>query len=346
MLLVLASSQYAGIADASQTGLDIVGDITIEFWVKLTQLPSTAGSTFTFIAKGKFDNTVDAYLFSISSGDDEMDFFYIDGSDNRTKISCTGYTFGAGDVGTWRHIAVAVDVSAKTASFYVDGVSKTTTVQESAAAAIRNSGEAFNVGATTTPGLYADFRIDELRIWDDIRTQSEIDDNKCTHSGFTAGSNNLIDLWHFDGDLTSLSGNNNLTGVNTPTFLPDIPDCLAVSASLSPSLSPSISPSKSPSKSPSVSPSVSLSPSISPSVSPSISPSVSPSVSISPSLSPSVSLSPSISISISPSLSPLDWTPKSKNETPDFKLKSKDTVDWTPKSKDTTNWTPKPKLNI
>ena len=35
-----SSSQYASITDASQTGLDITGDLTIELWAKFESLPS------------------------------------------------------------------------------------------------------------------------------------------------------------------------------------------------------------------------------------------------------------------------------------------------------------------
>ena len=47
--LELTSSQYAYIADGDQTGLDITGDFTYEMWIKLEQLPSTAGASFLLI---------------------------------------------------------------------------------------------------------------------------------------------------------------------------------------------------------------------------------------------------------------------------------------------------------
>ena len=42
--LELSSSQYAYVADNPE--LSITGDITIEAWIKLEQLPSTAGTAF------------------------------------------------------------------------------------------------------------------------------------------------------------------------------------------------------------------------------------------------------------------------------------------------------------
>jgi len=49
--LAAASSQSLSITDGSQTGLDLSGDFTIEAWIKLTQLPSTAGTEFGIVSK-------------------------------------------------------------------------------------------------------------------------------------------------------------------------------------------------------------------------------------------------------------------------------------------------------
>lgn len=214
--LELSSSQYLTIND--NASLSQTGDITLEAWIKLEQLPSTATTTFTIVSKGAFTGA-GLYTWIISTSDNQMDLFFTDGSSNRSKLSATGYTFSASDVGVWRHVAVSVDVSAPTGQFYVDAKPVTTAVQESSATSIGDGSDPFRIGATATPDSYFDGKIDNVRLWSDIRTASEIETN--FHVTTPADTTNLVSQWEFENDYTDSIGSNDLTASGSPVFASD-----------------------------------------------------------------------------------------------------------------------------
>ena len=47
----LSNAEYLKITDANQTGLDSAGEMSWSCWIKIEQLPSTAGSDFGIMAK-------------------------------------------------------------------------------------------------------------------------------------------------------------------------------------------------------------------------------------------------------------------------------------------------------
>ena len=225
--LELSSSQYASILDASQTGLDITSNITIEAYIKLEQLPSTAGASFFIVAKWLTTGNQRSYELFINSSDNKL---YFDFSQDGTGTDYSRYSmdtaFAAGDVGAWRHVAITAASASNTVVFYKDGssVANTPTVQD--ATAIFNSTSPFYVGCRAvsgTPGEFFDGKINNLRIWNDVRTGTEINANKnkiLTHVGI----DNLVDSWYFSrNNHNSASGLNNLTASGSPTFSTDVP---------------------------------------------------------------------------------------------------------------------------
>lgn len=208
--------------------MSITGDISIEAWIKLEQLPSTAGSAFAICSK--YTNTSRSWRFEIGT-DDKLAFYFYDTA-GFSGGSCNT-AFSAGDVGVWRHITVTVDVSVPTNLFYIGGSVKTTTMVGTTVTSIKDSTTALTIGAMDhdgTPTYFFDGKIKNVRLWNDIRTATEIDDNKCLpNSTFTPGTANYADGWSFENTLASDSGNNNLTAVNNPVFSEDVPSCLEVS---------------------------------------------------------------------------------------------------------------------
>ena len=168
--LVASSSQFLSITDANQTGLDLATDFTFEAWVKLTQLPSTAGTQLSFITKADITTVNNkAYRVFLHTNDK----LYVDYSDDGTEN--TGHNartvtdaafMVSGDVGTWVHWAMSVDISTATVVIYKNGSPVASTQNGDTPSSIYNSSEDFNIGAVESgANYYFDGLIDEVRVW-------------------------------------------------------------------------------------------------------------------------------------------------------------------------------------
>lgn len=208
------SSQYASISDASQTGLDITGDITLEAWFKAETLPSNA--QMRLVSKYLSTGSQRGYSLFLEdvSGTLSLKFDY---SDNGTTVYGTPATVSL-STGTWYHVAATLDASTGTVKLYLNGREVTSNV--TAGRAILNNTAPFETGAMQ--GLaYFDGLIKDVRVFSDIRTQSEIIDDAHTENVTDA---NLEGEWNFNNAYTDSSGNSNdLTASGSPVFSTDIP---------------------------------------------------------------------------------------------------------------------------
>jgi len=229
-LLVEADSQYYSVADGSQTGLDMAGDFTVEAWLKFTQLPSASKDMFLHY-KAETDGEKGHYSFfekdHATYGTDSWVVIYsAPFSEQQTGGSSGNHFITAADVGEWVHVACAIDVSAKTFYYYKNAVatSTRTTIWNTATANGGDTNGPFYVGAAYPWALkvQADYKIDELRIWNDIRTAQEIADNY--DSELVGNEAGLVGYWKFENNaLDETSNNNDLTNNNSATFPEDVP---------------------------------------------------------------------------------------------------------------------------
>lgn len=217
--LELSSSQYAYIADASQAGLDITGDITIEAWIKVE---SISGNHF-IVAKDNPDTSNRSYAMYLATGP-TLKFEFYDASANRTLLSAD---WDSSWTGQWVHVAYCVDVSASNATCYVNGESQTVTQSLTGATSIKSGSADVAVGVRkdTVPDGYFDGMVRNCRVWDDIRTQSEIRANMNVDT--PADTTNMQANWLFNNAYTDSSANGNtLTATGSPVFATDYPDAL------------------------------------------------------------------------------------------------------------------------
>lgn len=225
MRLTRASSQYATAADS--TSLSITGDITIEFWIKIKSQIATNGN-WELVAKSTAGANNRSYEvdYSDTAGAKTIRLLIFPAS------TLTNFYFNTISktltVDTWEHIAVTVDVSATDKCiWYFDGVSAgigTNNVVGSGATSIFNGTQALRIGQADpiVAGLYPDAQFSLVRIWSDIRTGAEIADNICNVFGTAEAG--MAAEWTLDNVYTDNSGNGNtLSGVNTPTFVTDVP---------------------------------------------------------------------------------------------------------------------------
>lgn len=219
----LSSSQYSKRADTAS--LSITGDLTIEAWLKFEQLPSVAGSSFSIVSKYLQTGNQRSYQLLINTSN-KLVFIYdpLGTATSATQIqsnSALSVTAGA-----WFHLAFTLDVSASTGITYLNTSSVATSTTAGSATSIYDGTAGFVVGAQeATTGVYSSYfdgKMNNLRLWNDIRTSGEIAANWKTVLTNT-GTANLVDSWYYTNSHNSASGSNDLTAVNTPVFDTDIP---------------------------------------------------------------------------------------------------------------------------
>lgn len=214
-------SQYAYITDAAQTGLDITGDISVECWYRAESI----GVYRALVSKITTDDAKRSYRFFVNASGLVGFEYYSDGTATPRTL---GYSTAAivSSTGTWYHLAATADVSGADVIIYKNGSAVATTQNPTTATSIYNGTCSFNVGASGDAGVdtaqYADGLIDEVRVWNDVRSAAEISANYQTQlTGAEAG---LVGYWRFNNDyLDETSNNNDLTAVNAPVFSSTVP---------------------------------------------------------------------------------------------------------------------------
>lgn len=220
----LSSTQFSSRADTAS--LSVTGDLTVEAYVKLEQLPSTAGTRFTIMSKfGDTGGDADkrSYRIAITSSDKFEIIWSADGTGDNNDIWDSDASVGA--IGIWQHLAVTLDVSAQQPLFYFNGAvtAGTRTAQNGTATSIDDNDVDFAIGDTpkTSTRTYFDGKINNARLWSDIRTAGEILANRDKVIELAAG---LEGSWYAQNNHLDLTGNSNdLTASGGPVFSSDVP---------------------------------------------------------------------------------------------------------------------------
>lgn len=219
-----SNSEYLSITDASQSGLDITGDLSFSAWIKLESL--TTGAVHTICAK---DNGAAerSYLFSVW-----------DSGTNNWNLMLWSWDSGSGgeifnvtwspSTATWYHVVMTYDVSASKAEFFVNGSSigsETLTNTD-----IYSGSGPFSIGGRGDGAYLFDGVIDEVGIWSKVLTSTEITDLYNSGNGLpyydptdvkndTTLSTSLVSYWELEADGTDSHGTNTLTGSGSPTYV-------------------------------------------------------------------------------------------------------------------------------
>lgn len=227
-----SSDQYLYVTDANQTGLDLSGDFTVEAWLKIERLPSETavpgGETFGIISK--YLSTGDQRAWSVyipanTDGGKLVNRLEVaamaDGTNaNADTLITTEPIVTTDDIGKWMHLAVSYDISARSIDVYKNGVSFPTTyrAQNGTMTSIYNNSEPVEIGRwnQSSSGEF-DGLIDEVRVWNDIRTQTEVEDNMLT--SLTGSESGLVAYWNLNNNADDLTSNgNDLTLSGSPTY--------------------------------------------------------------------------------------------------------------------------------
>ena len=199
------SNDYVTVAD--DNALDISSSITMSAWIYPTNIANKDG----IISKRTSTENSGDWAFRLTSAA-KLKLLIWDGDANNGSTSSTN----AISTNTWTHIAFTHDNSTNTTKFYINGSLDATTTGLSKNLAGNNSNVYIGWDGQQGDKFFTG-KIDEVRIWDDVRTQAEIQDNM--YKELVGNESNLVAYYNFnDGRGTSVldltSNNNNGTMTN------------------------------------------------------------------------------------------------------------------------------------
>ena len=213
------SSQHLSITNANQTGLKMSSSFTIELWVKLEMIPTGA-----MALAGKQNSNVGGdfgYLFLIQNNLGTMRLFtWLSPSAGNASPYTANWTPNAD---TWYHLAVVWDAPGKVLKYYVDGLQQGQDIATQESSLYTGGTAPFTIGADGNQSSeFFDGKIDEVRVWNKIRTTAEILNSKNVE--LTGTETNLQGYWKFNNNLSDSTNNNNhLTNNGSAIFSTDKP---------------------------------------------------------------------------------------------------------------------------
>ena len=134
----------------------------------------------------------------------------------QSRLGGTGDDHDSGvnlSVDTWYHIVLVHDNSANTLKWYVNGTEQNTNTSVN----IPSNTETYYLGTNSdADDKYFNGRIDEVRIWNDVRTAAEIADNK--DDELVGNESGLVAYYKMsDGTGTTLTDNSSNSNNGTLT---------------------------------------------------------------------------------------------------------------------------------
>lgn len=168
------SSHYFDIADGSQSGLDISGDISVAFWIK-----SETNDGVSMLSKYSSGATNQrAYNYDLVSGTIRA-IFSDDGTAGAGHI--VGYATNASQItnGAMTYVVITFNIGTETCIFYVNGssVASSQTVGTTLGATLHNSTQPFRLGSSGDAGSptgFFDGVLDEVAIWSRVVSSTEV----------------------------------------------------------------------------------------------------------------------------------------------------------------------------
>ena len=199
------ANEWGTITDASQTGLDVTGDITLECWVRFDD-PTTGSQEL--ISKW---NTAGSFSYRLYWSPSTDQIIFTLSNNGTTSFAASAST--SLQANTWYHVAATWDSTSKEAIVYLDGIAILTTTLS--IVSIFNSTADFRVGAQSDGSNDLAGFLDDVRVWNTVRTPAQILANKDVE--LSGAESNLQGYWRLNGDFTDETVNGNtLSAGGTP----------------------------------------------------------------------------------------------------------------------------------
>ena len=179
---------------------NLTTDFSITAWIKTTNGAQIGQRIF---QDDESKNT--GYGFSLGDpGGTRLRFYSRGTSSTGTVLIVDGGT----DIGvnTWAHVAVVVNITAKTVTLYVNGIQDGTGNDTRAGTWGTDGGRASFGGETPSSGeagngYYIRGQEDEIIVWNKALSQTEIRNIMCAKQN--SGNANILAYWNLDGTITT-----------------------------------------------------------------------------------------------------------------------------------------------
>lgn len=190
--LELSSSQYA--SKTTPSGITFTDDFTCEAWIKVESYGGDMGII------SRFDGSNGFIMYVASTGVLRL---YGDGAATR-EFS----TIQSLPIGKWIHVAATLDMSTGTGAIYINGASVSIASTGGVGTSLTQAGN-LQVGAYNGGNTF-DGKISDARIWDVVRTATQIRDNM--NQQLAGSETNLVAYFKLNGNFNDSTSNaNNLT---------------------------------------------------------------------------------------------------------------------------------------
>jgi hypothetical protein len=166
------SDKFTAVDSAS---LSSTSNITMEMWIKLESIPAP-GQYMIFISKSSGSIATNSYAFGLQNNSGTIRFYgEISDGTNQDPI----FQNWTPSLGTWYHVAFVFTGASSKYQFFVDG-NQVGSDQTGTAAGLVDANNSLIIGAynASSPSFYYDGVMDEVRIWNIVRTPTEINNNK------------------------------------------------------------------------------------------------------------------------------------------------------------------------
>lgn len=214
----LEASEGDYLSAIDSASLSFTGDFTLECWVKLESQPGF-GLTYSLITKDApgVSRSFDFFYDHQGDGIKYLDVYIFSNLTTWDRVNLA-YTL---PLDTWTHLALTCTIANATATefeFFVNGVSQGNgaVVDNNNISSMADSTTDLQIGAWSSSSTF-DGLMDEVRIWNDVRTVTEINNNKSVE--LTGNESNLVAYWPFetaDADTTT-STSTSTTSTSTST---------------------------------------------------------------------------------------------------------------------------------
>lgn len=211
----------------SIAALNITGDITIEAWVKFASMPADRAN---IVAKpNATKNGYATYNFELEKNGANYDLRFVADAGGVFAVDKLSWN---PSTGVWYHVAVTRVSASGLVKIYVDGTEVASATGNTGATASSTSALTIGNFAPDTTNLPLDGRVSLVRVWNIVRTPTQINDNKCVVYG--TATTNMQGEWSLDNVLTDASGNGStLTNVGSVLFATDTPSVCGVATTTS-----------------------------------------------------------------------------------------------------------------